>query len=150
MAYYRRSTPASRRTTVIILAVMVLIMVIIGLSQHTNYKKITSRCTAYEVGSVTDVDSQRVYRRRGGSYTKYRAEVTLIAGNQLGKEKVFTDWTRHAYYRGDAVRVFYDPSDPSLYYVDGAGPEDGMAMFITSGILAIFGVITFIQAKRSA
>lgn len=149
MAYYRgSSTPASRRFTAILMGIITLVMLFIGLNERQNYKKITEKCSEYEVGIVSDVDSERVYRRRGRSYTKYNATVTLSDDTALGRKYVSTGWTRHSYSNGNMVRVYFDPNDPSLFYVEGAGPDDGIAMFITCGILLVVTAVVFVQSKR--
>lgn len=150
MAYHRRrpQTPAQKRLSGILFMVLGAITLIVALSANANFAKMKNRCTAQEIGKVVDVEYKTVRSGRTGSHTEYRAKIQFDEGTAFGSSSVSSEWTRKRYSNGSAVRVYYDPNDTSLYYVDGAAPDSGVGGIILAVVFFAVGLITFKTAYK--
>lgn len=150
-------TPEDRRRSGIIFAIFGIIVLIFGVYMEMDYKKIDRLCTRYEIGTVASVDSKQVRsngRRRhrvvprSRYHYEYQAHVTFEGGSPLSETTVKSNWTKREYQTGQSVKVFYNPDDPTMYYVEGAAPQRGDVMVIFGAIFATVGVFFFVTASK--
>lgn len=154
MAHYRYGrkrtpqTPEQLRLSAIIMFVIAAVMFVSAFYLRSNYKKLVNECTAFEMGSVTDVATRVKHRHRGRSITEYKAHIELIEGSALGRSSISSDWTVHRFLNGETVKIYYDPNDTSTYYVNGATPDNGTGWFTVASVLSVMGVFYYIKAKK--
>lgn len=152
MAYYNRTafrTPAQKKGVGILFILLGLLAFAVGLSSFISMSSMKNRCTVYEVGTAVRVNSKRVNSRHG-SHTEYQAYFEVDESSPMHGVLVISPWTRKQFREGEHVKVFYDPGDTSVYYVDGAAPDSGIPGVIIGIIFAALGYLTFKNAAAEA
>ena len=101
-----------------------LVLIIIAMLVGNKYERQKENCTKSVDAVVTDVKTERVRERNlspthGGKY-KYVTETTVtisVETDSVFKEKTITTHIAH-YEKDQKLKVYYDPDDPSDYYIE--------------------------------
>lgn len=141
-------TPEDMKRTGIIFIIFAAVILVVGIGATVSSARTRAQCTAYVSGVIREVNSKDVRTKKHRGYrthTEYQAVVSLETHSQLGVTEMTSGWTRKHYREGDFIKVYYDPADPAVYYMEGNEPENGIGMIVFS---LIFGAVGFILCKR--
>lgn len=144
MAYYNRGfqTPLQKQIGGIAFILLGIFMLVMAISAKVTFSKLEKRCTAQEIGLVADVDYRSV-RGTSGGHAEYQARLSFPEDSVFGDTGLTTEWTKKRYVESNPVKVFYDPNDPSVFYIEGDGTENsGIYMLLALLFLAV-GLYTF-------
>ena len=103
-----------------------------SVSYMTNYVN-TSKCTATTYGVVVNVEEE-VKRAQYSHSTVYIATVEPIESGIFNTSELRSCETDYAFKKDDRVRIYYDPSDPSSYYINFAEPTNQGTVLMFSGV----------------
>lgn len=137
-------TPEDKVRSGIIMLIFAAIMLTVGIVLHIQSRNIIRQCSASVSGVIADVESKKVSTRskyRSRSHTEYQAHIIIEDHSSLGTQRMVSGWTRTHYQTGDFILVYYDPDDPSQYYVEGAEPENGLVLLIFTVMFGACGII---------
>lgn len=135
-------TPEEKKRAGVLLLIFAALLILVGAGGQINRINIKRQCNASVSGVITEVKSKQVRtKKRYGSrtHTEYQAYISIEGNSPLGNE-VVSGWTRTHYQVESVITVYYDPTDPSVYYAEGAEPESGFALIILSLFFLAGGV----------
>ena len=138
-------TPEGKIRAGILMIILAMIALFAGIVTEIHRRDIKKQCSEYVSGIITDVNSKTVRTRKGRksrSHTEYRAYISLEGYSALGSTEIVTEWTRTHYRTGDFIKVYYNPNKPSLYYVEGAEPQNGGGLIVVALIFLASGVFS--------
>lgn len=144
-----RPDPKEMRSSAMSVILVGAIFLLIGVGHRLHSAWIRNKCTAHEAGVVSDVKESR---------HNIRVTVTLREGNSFGKTEVSSEWTRrtlrmklnHTLDEGRSAEVYFDPDDPSLYYIKDAGPDDGVRYLLGGGAFLAVGAVMYIRSRQGS
>lgn len=112
------------------------------------YYQTTSKCSAETYGTVVAVEEERHSSYRHGPYIDYVATVEPADSSIFGRSSLRSAKTDYAYEKWETVRIYYNPSDSSKYYIQHAYPAKGSLIFVVSGaVVLVFGLILLVVPK---
>lgn len=105
-----------------------------------NYEtKHDSTSVAY--GTVVDVEEKRSSPVYGFAQTSYIATVEPEDDSIFDSSELRSVRADYCYAMGERVRIYYDPSDPSTYYIQHADPiEGGRNQVIAGAVVLLLGI----------
>lgn len=140
-------TPEQKKRSGILMLVLAAILLFFGITVQIQSRNIIRQCSAYVSGVIADVESKRVHTRSRYSsrtHTEYQAHIIIESDSPFHTPSVRSGWTKTPYQTGEHIRVYYNPDDPSVYYTEGAAPQNGIALLIMGGFFLVSGVCFFI------
>jgi len=94
------------------------------------------------MGQVVSVVKEDRMTHKGSVYTVYFATVKPTDSSIFSTPELRSDESGYAYEKGEYVKIKYDPSDHSKYFIEHASPSEGpLNLIITGAVLSVFGVI---------
>ena len=139
-------TPEQKKRSGILMLVLAAILLIFGIAVQIHSRDITRQCSASVRGVIADVESKRVHTRSRYSsrtHTEYQAHIIIESDSPFHTPSVRSGWTRTPYRTGDPITVYYDPDDPTVYYAQGAAPQNGIALMIMGGVFLVSGMLFY-------
>lgn len=124
---------------------------IYGTVEYRNGTRLERQCSSVAYGVVVDVEVEKQMNRREVE-TSYIATVEPSDKSIFGTSALTSDNTDFVYKKGLHVKIYYDPSDPSTYYIQYAEPvRNDMTLIIIGGVIFVVGVgmLVYYKTKRS-
>ena len=107
----------------------------------------TSKYTAVAHGVVTEVEMIREIKTNHYE-TSYIATVEPEESGIFSSSYLSSGKAGYEYEKGEHVKINYDPSDPSHYYIQHANPTSGfITLIIVGAIVTVIGAVMCLIRK---
>ena len=120
-------------------------MLLMGIIGYSDERAMVKKCTAETTGTVTSV--QAFYGAKNtNSYV-----ATVVPGDTsiFGADTLESTRTSHKYYIDEGVKIWYDPSDTSNYYIQYEKPDaTGYSLMTGAALFAGVGAVMLMMYMR--